>query len=204
MTALNRVVLFDLGGVLADLGNPATSMRLDKSLDEFWSAWLSSPRVHEFETGQHTITEFSTLIAPELGLTGPDFEAQFRQWVLQPFPGINELVAYAKQSHRVGLLSNTNELHWQQVTSSTNAFDAFDKLFLSFETGNFKPGESAYQQVVRQFDCDAVDVLFLDDSPRNVDAAIEFGMTAEVVNGPAEAKAAIRSWNPSEECADQQ
>lgn len=47
-----RILLFDLGGVLVDLGDPVGEMDLPLSNEQFWKLWLSSPLVHKFETGQ--------------------------------------------------------------------------------------------------------------------------------------------------------
>ncbi len=44
----NRVLLFDLGGVLADLGEPAKAIGLELTEEEFWQSWLNSASVHAF------------------------------------------------------------------------------------------------------------------------------------------------------------
>ena len=41
-----KLVLFDLGRVLADLGSPSMQMQLRISDQEFWSVWLSLPAVY--------------------------------------------------------------------------------------------------------------------------------------------------------------
>jgi hypothetical protein len=42
MSSEPRILLFDLGGVLADLGDPVTTIGLDLEPDEFWAIWLGS------------------------------------------------------------------------------------------------------------------------------------------------------------------
>jgi len=45
------IVLLDLGGVLADLGDPVRSMGLEMGAERFWEIWLSSPSVRAYESG---------------------------------------------------------------------------------------------------------------------------------------------------------
>ena len=58
MSRDTRIVLFDLGGVLADLGDPASEMRLDFESDQFWKIWLHSPSVRAFELGRSPLVSF--------------------------------------------------------------------------------------------------------------------------------------------------
>ena len=52
MSIDQRILLLDLGGVLADLGDPVAAMGLNMTLPEFWKTWTSSPVVRALETGQ--------------------------------------------------------------------------------------------------------------------------------------------------------
>lgn len=188
----NRVVLFDLGGVLADLGEPTKTIGLDLSEERFWQIWLNSPHVHAFERGKLAAHDFISGVADEFEQADvEDFENRLRRWHLKLFPGTEELIQFVSTKHRAALLSNTNAVHWDQVTGATDIFSAFDHLFLSFETGHYKPDAISYEQVVTHFDCEPADVLFFDDSPRNIIAARELGFDAHQVHGIADVRAII-------------
>jgi len=192
MTRGNRIILFDLGGVLADLGEPAKTIGLDLAEERFWQIWLASANVHAFERGELETHEFFPKIADEFGqIDVDDFENRFHAWQLPIYAGVEEMIRSVRKENRVALLSNTNEVHWGQVINATNIFSTFDHLFLSFETGYYKPMAESFEQVVAHFECDPSDVLFLDDSPRNVSAAKELGFDAHQVCGVDEAKAVI-------------
>jgi putative hydrolase of the HAD superfamily len=179
-----RTLLLDLGGVLADLGDPVTAMDLPITPEEFWAVWLSSSHVRAFETGRLTTAEFCADMGAELGATGgAGFEARFRNWQLRLFPGVEELVHSLAGRYNIALLSNTNVVHWNQVASSTQVFSQFDRTFLSFETGHFKPAPASFEQVIACYDCDPVDVLFIDDSPKNVEAACKLGIDGRLAHG---------------------
>jgi putative hydrolase of the HAD superfamily len=192
MSEKNRVLLFDLGGVLADLGTPAADVGLDMTNDEFWGVWLNSSSVHAFETGKLDRDVFCRRIARELGWPDAEsFESRLRQWQLPLYPGVEDLVRSIPDSVRIALLSNTNELHWAQVVSSTDLFARFDHLFLSYESGHYKPMHAAFEQVTAHYGCVPGDVLFLDDSSLNIAAAIEVGFDAHRVRGVDESRAVI-------------
>ena len=190
-----KVILFDLGGVLADLGDPPASMNLDMSNSEFWEIWLNSSAVHDYENGEYTTSEFARKIALEFGESDTEgFERKLRNWQLSLYPDSEKVIRAYEAEYRIALLSNTNELHWEQVQSGTRVFESFEKTFLSFETHAYKPSESAFRQVVEFFGCDPEDVVFLDDNEENIRVAQEVGFLAERVDGITEADQAIRRF----------
>jgi len=178
------VLLLDLGGVLADLGDPVSAVGLDMSTAEFWPLWVNSPSVRAFETGRMPAGEFFTRVAEELAYKGDEpFEQRFHAWQLRLFDGFDEFIGRAATHYRIALLSNTNEVHWNQVTAASDAFGLFERVFLSFETGYFKPDDEAFKHVLESFDVPPGQVHFLDDSQRNVDAARALGIDAHCVSG---------------------
>lgn len=187
MSSVKPVLLLDLGGVLADLGDPVSAMGLDMEFAEFWKTWTSSASVSAFETGQMNEAEFLDRIPVELGYSGTTpFVQQFHTWQLKLFPGVEDLIREAALRYRVALLSNTNQIHWRQVSESTDVFTAFEHVFLSYETGHFKPSPAAFEQVMAFFECSAEEVVFLDDSEPNIVAANALGIDARRVVGVTE------------------
>ena len=186
------IILFDLGGVLADLGDPVAAIGLDMSDEQFWDMWLSSPLVYELETGQLSAEDFVTRFAAEIGFDDADgFDRAIRSWQLPMFDGAEQYLRSLSGSMQVALLSNTNEMHWQHVQSQTDVFATFSKLFLSYETGFAKPHAAAFHDVVRHFACEPADIFFLDDNPNNVAAAKAAGLRARQARGLAAAKQAV-------------
>jgi len=181
---MKKVLLLDLGGVLADLASPAESMRLSMTNDEFWQIWLNSASVAAYETGRIDLEIFSQSISTELGIAdADDVIERFQSWQLSVFPGVERILGQAANQFRLALLSNTNPTHWEQIRSSSRLCEIFEKLFLSFETGTFKPERAAFTQVLDYFKCPVEDVFFLDDSASNVAAARSLGIQAAQVMG---------------------
>ena len=187
MNSDKAVLLLDLGGVLADLGDPVNAMGLDMSLEEFWETWTSSEVVRALETGRMGVADFLATIPEELGYVGDaPFSRRFYEWQLRLFPGVDDLIRNAAHDYRVALLSNTNEIHWGQVNESTDTFTMFDQVFLSYETGHLKPSLAAFHQVLEFFECSPGEVIFLDDSEPNIAAALKLGIDARKVVGVTE------------------
>jgi putative hydrolase of the HAD superfamily len=186
------IILFDLGGVLVDLGDPVAAIGLDMSDEDFWDMWLSSPLVYKLETGQLSAEDFVSRFAAELGFEDADsFDRAIRSWQLPMFDGAEQYLQSLTGSATVALLSNTNDMHWQHVQSQTDVFATFSKLFLSYETGFAKPHAAAFHDVIRYFACEPADIFFLDDNPNNIAAAKAAGLRAQQTKGLAEARQAV-------------
>jgi glucose-1-phosphatase len=189
------VVVFDLGGVLAEFGGVAR-MRALSGIDddeELWRRWLTCDWVRRFERGQCTADAFAAGVVTdwELAVTGEAFLAEFREWLVGPLPGAEDLVAVTKTSVPVAVLSNTNQVHWAAGAAQWPLLAMFDRTFLSFEVGMVKPDPEIFEHVVAALEVDPDRVLFLDDNTLNVDQARASGLRAQRVVGVSEAREAL-------------
>jgi glucose-1-phosphatase len=189
-----QVVLFDLGGVLIELGGVGSMRELTgiESDDELWRRWLSCPWVRRFESGQCSADEFAAGVVADWQLTveAQAFLDAFEAWPVGPFPGAHALVRSVRRSVLTGCLSNTNALHSEQF-AFTSLGDGFDFRFMSYELGLLKPDRELFDHVAGLLPVPRDQVLFLDDNQLNVDAAIEAGFVAARVRGVAEAEQAL-------------
>jgi len=188
-------VVFDMGGVLVELGPVSEILGKDSSVtvDDFWPAWLESESVRAFESGQMSATEFADAIIPEINLsmTSAELLESFAAWPKGLFPGAERLVAEVGRVAATGLLSNTNRLHWETQIDASVMQALFDREYTSFTIGLVKPDAAVFEYVAQDLDRSPAEILFLDDNQINVDGARATGMLAERVVGPAEARAAI-------------
>lgn len=188
--------MFDLGGVLAEFGG-VERMRSLAGLDddeELWRRWLTCEWVRRFERGTCTPEAFAAGVVAdwELSLTGEAFLTEFREWLVGPLPGAEELVTQTRAARvPVAVLSNTNAVHWEAGASQWPLVSMFDRAFLSFELGLVKPDLEIFEHVVADLDVEPAQVLFLDDNRINVDAARAAGLQAERVVGVSEARQAL-------------
>jgi glucose-1-phosphatase len=192
------LVLFDLGGVIIELGGVSSLQEMAASVgdEEHWRQWLASPWVRRFETGACSATEFSTQVVAEWGLdVAPErFLEIFRDWPIGPFPGTTDLLAGVQQSVQIGCLSNTNSMHWEHQTSLWPVLDMFDFRFLSFELGLAKPDQAIFHAVAERLPFSPDRILYFDDVAANSDAARSFGFRSEHVRGISEVSASLHEF----------
>jgi putative hydrolase of the HAD superfamily len=191
-----RAVVFDVGGVLVEFTGPTTLLRWlggRSSLDDIWRLWLASPAVRAFERGLVGPDAFADQLITDLQLpvTRTEFLADFAAWPRAVFPGAHALVRRIEPRYVRATLTNTNVLHWPRVTGELGLGDLFDHHFASHLLGRLKPDREVFVHVVERLACDPSAILFLDDQPLNVEAALASGLQAVRVRGIPEAESAL-------------
>lgn len=94
-----------------------------------------------------------------------------------------DLLKRLAESYDLYLLSNNNAIC---LPCSANMFaqagmpldEIFKKCYFSFEMKALKPSEAFYKAVINDIGIPAEDMLFIDDSMRNVEGAIQSGLPA--------------------------
>lgn len=187
-----KVVLFDLGGVLVELGGIHHWKMLVRETDEreIWRQWLSCPVVRAYETGQCSTEEFADGMVErhELELSPEEFINTFAAWPRGLFPGARDVVLGVVDHVQVGCFSNTNELHWKGQHEWNHIQNLFDLHFLSYLMGHAKPDRAAFVHVAGKLGCQTGEIFFLDDNKINVDGARACGINAHVTKGPENAR----------------
>ncbi|MGA2025336.1 MAG: HAD family phosphatase [Steroidobacteraceae bacterium] len=191
-----RVLLFDVGGVLVQLGGVTVILEWlgnRMSAEELWRRWLQSAAVRQFETGQIDAWTFAAGVIAEFELpVGPrQFLDSFVGWPTGLYPGTLEMLECIPRRYQRALLSNSNALHWPRVLDEMGLGPAFDNHFVSHLTGRIKPDPAAFEHVLATLGCSAEQVLFLDDIALNVEAARTLGMNAVQVQGLTETRQAL-------------
>jgi putative hydrolase of the HAD superfamily len=189
------IVLFDLGGVLIELGGVPVMRDLAGigSDDEVWRRWLTCPWVRSFERGHCSADEFASGVVSDWGLAVSPrrFLEMFRDWPRGPIPGAWELLAEVRSIVPIGCLSNTNVMHWEHQVARWPILDAFDFRFLSFELGLVKPDAELFEEVSVRLPAGPEQVLFLDDNLVNTEAARSSGFSSAQVRGVGQARQAL-------------
>ncbi len=180
-------LLFDLGGVLIELGDLHEMMATSPiSPEAIWRGWIRSPAVRAFESGACNEAEFATNMIAEFDLTldENEFLELFCRWPKRTFPGAELLLEQLSDDFALACLSNTNITHFEFFLSQQPIVASFERCFFSHETGLLKPEREAFENVLDQLALSPDQVLFFDDNQVNVDAASSMGMAAERVDGP--------------------
>lgn len=179
-----KAVIFDLGGVMVtlDTGGEYFGGLMRKlgfepaaAMSTFWS----TPDVVSYMTGGIPPETFFEKTRRRYGLDLSN-EAFSRGWcdLFRPMPGMAELFARLGKVCRIGVLSDTDPLHWQRIKEISPCLKTVSRPTLSHEVGHLKPHPAMYAAAVRDIGCDAENCLFTDDKQTNVDGALRAGLQA--------------------------
>jgi FMN phosphatase YigB (HAD superfamily) len=184
-------VVFDLGRVLVGLdftrgligrlaggSGPITDQRLQRA--------LADPLFGDFSTGRIAPAEFHRRMEARFGL-GLGFEEFSRQWcdIFLVMPGMEALVREVAVPVPIGLLSDTDPLHWAFELEAQPWLRIFPRPTLSFEIGRLKPDPECFRLAADSTGVAIERCLFVDDLERNVEGARAAGMQAMRFEGEA-------------------
>ncbi len=192
-----RAVIFDLGRVLVDLdfsnGLLAHVPGLGGcSFEAVRARFSQDPLLRDFGTGRIPPEVFHRRACQNLGLDLP-FESFRDLWcnIFRRRPEMEALVEEVAAHRAVGLLSDTDPLHWAFLRERHTLLDHFAKPTLSFRTGVLKPDPAAYRAAAADVGVPARECFFTDDLPENVDGARAAGMDAVLFEGAEPLRAAL-------------
>ena len=185
-------IVFDLGGVLIELGGVTRMLELldhRVTVEELWTRWLSSPSVREFETGRMDADQFALRLLAEfeLSISPAQFIAEFTVWPKGLYPGTIDLLQALAPQYTVACLTNTNTLHWPRICDELGLRPHFAMHFASHLIGLLKPDRAIFEHVIDRLGHTPERILFLDDNALNVESARSVGISAYCVQGLAAA-----------------
>ncbi len=174
--------IFDFGNVICrfDSGMFFTRVMRYSSLsheDFFTSLRQAHDIMREYETGLVTSEEFFTRIcaACQLAVSKEDFLEAYTRF-FEPIPSTYALIRALKPHYKLGLLSNTNEWHFEYVIKPVEVFPFFDTVTLSYKVKAMKPAPEIYLDALGKLGVPAAHCVYIDDLEENVLGAQELGM----------------------------
>ena len=181
---MTRAIIFDLGGVIVPLDFPrayaAIAALSPHPAAEIPQLIRSSGLVERYETGRLTSPDFVQQLSALLGIQ-ISYD-QFRDlWstLFRPDPLIPEsLFAAIASRYPLILLSNTNEIHFENIRARFPLLRHFHHLILSYEVGAAKPSPEIYQAAVARSGFRPEECFFTDDVPAYVEGAKLAGLDA--------------------------
>ncbi|MHA7128232.1 HAD family hydrolase [Algoriphagus namhaensis] len=189
--------IFDLGNVIIDIHYPETiayikthvAPALHSRVDQFY---LTDFHLN-YEKGLISTSEFRREVRAYFETNwSDDFVDHLWNSLLGKIPSERlALVQKLRKKHKVGVLSNTNEIHVNAVYQIlknhhgvNNLSDLFDHVFLSHEMSLAKPDPKIYRTMLQNLQTTPERVTFFDDLAANVTAAKQLGIHAIQVTNP--------------------
>jgi FMN phosphatase YigB (HAD superfamily) len=182
-----EVILFDLGNVILSFSHYQIAEKLSQfSLKrEFQDPRkiflylfdLEQGMINSFDVGDISPEEFFQSVKRHLDLS-ISYQEFLPIWndIFVEDQEVSEIILFLTGKWRLGLLSNTDPLHFNYILSKFPIMRAFDKWILSYEVGFKKPAIEIFQKAIGWANVEPQKILFIDDVKRHVEAAVSLGM----------------------------
>jgi HAD superfamily hydrolase (TIGR01509 family) len=181
------VILFDLGNVILPFNHYQIAEKLSrlsqkKELQDpktIFSYLFDSVKgiINDFDVGKVSPPEFFQSVKEHLALS-ISFEAFLPIWnnIFVEDQEVSRIILSLKGKWRLGLLSNTDPLHFNYILSKFPMMKTFDKWILSYKVGCKKPAIEIYQKAIEWASVEPQKILFIDDMKKYVEVAVSLGM----------------------------
>jgi len=182
-----EVILFDLGNVIL----PFNHYQIAEKLSRFTkNADFQDPKkifsylfdfengaINGYEVGKVSSLDFFQSLKGHLQLT-LSFEEFIPVWndIFWEDRGVSEIIRFFKGKKKLGLLSNTNPLHFEHILSTFPVVRSFEQWILSHEVGYKKPAAEIFQKAIKWASVEPEKILFIDDMKQHVKVAVSLGM----------------------------
>ncbi len=190
-----RAILFDLYGLFVAPSDPLETVSGPSGWEPelFWRHWMG-PLRRDYNAGVVSDAEFGALVEEAAGRELADLEAVVAADVALCHTYDDELIAFVRELNkrgvRTGLLSNITAPEAVRQRELSPWFELFDPLCLSCDIHAAKPEPEAFEIALRGFGegTDPANILFLDDTVENLEAADRLGFATHHYQGVAGAR----------------
>jgi len=182
-----EVILFDLGNVILPFSHYQIAEKLSRFTQEkefqdpqrIFSYLFDFEKgaVNGYEVGKVSSIEFFQSLKAlfRLSLSFKEFIPIWND-IFDENQEVSGIIRSLKSKERLGLISNTNSLHFDYILSKFPIIRAFDKWILSHEVGFKKPAVEIFQRAIEWASVKSEKILLIDDIKGHVEVAISLGM----------------------------
>ena len=181
------IILFDLGGVVVEVG-----------AEPFPADWAANPEefiqrrsevfalIHAFETGAFGAGEFADRLISDfrMQVEAERIIAAFRAWPKGLYPWVETVLPRLGKNFRLAVLSNSNEIHWPRLLGEFDLGRYFEAMFSSHQIGAAKPDAESFRYALEKLKITPERVLFIDDKKENTEAARRLGLQTLYITIP--------------------
>lgn len=202
-----KFIYFDLGNVLLFFDHHRAARQMGEvaglTEDQVWKVVFEGSLEDEYEAGRVSSRKFYDRFC-EATNTRPDHDALLRA-AADIFELNVDLVPVILHLHRggnrLGILSNTNEAHWEFISHGRYALvsEFFPVRALSYCIGSMKPEPRIFHEAARLAGVDPSDIFYTDDREEHVAAANAVGYDAVLFHDARQLAGELRKrsvhWN---------
>jgi len=195
-----QFLFFDVGNVLLFFDHHQACRQIAELVEQdeqrIWDLLFESDFELQYERGEISTDEFYEKFCDSIGKR-PSIDAFSLACsaIFRVNPAVHAIAAQLHvMGHRLGLLSNTSEMHWNYF--SDGRYDIIPRIFevavLSFEVGAIKPDPKIYQAAAERSGVAPGEIFFVDDIAGHVEGAREAGLDAVQYTSPSALVADLR------------
>lgn len=180
-----KFLYFDLGNVLLHFDHHRAARQMASvagvSTEIVWKSVFESDLQLRYERGAISTREFYEHFC-KLTSTNPDYDALC--FAAADIFTLNcdtgpIVSALATAGFRLGILSNTCEVHWRYLYSGHTQLDrSFELYALSYQLGSVKPEGEIYRAAAKLAGVEPSEIFYCDDRAENVEGALAVGYDA--------------------------
>ena len=178
-------IIFDIGNVLVTVDlvkfrNSIINEGVDeKKFDKFMHSKIFRKAIIDYETGRINTNEFVDFCLIRCGnkLNKKSFIKHFNGMLIRR-PQMERFVKNLSKNddYKLLLLSNTNPLHWKDWKENSPFVAYFDNHAISYKVGLYKPDIRFYKHVLKKYNFNPAETLYIDDREDNCNAAESLGI----------------------------
>ena len=189
---MTKAIVFDIGGVLVglDMDRCIRAFREElgfQRITEILDPCHQKGIFEDMEAGRISGDDFRAAVLREsrLGARPADVDRCLRAFLTGVRPEAAQAVLAAAARYPVYLLSNNNpicmpECLHQLRQAGVDPDTTFKGMFISADMKMLKPSAEFYREVIRRIGVSPEEILFIDDSPSNVEGARAVGIDARL------------------------
>jgi epoxide hydrolase-like predicted phosphatase len=189
-----RAVIWDFGGVILRMVDETPRQRLAErlgvNLQTLYRLVFDSESAQRCALGEISIEQHWATLGRILKVSPGDLAAVIDQfWAADDIDQeLIDYIASLRPAYTLGLLSNACSDLRSLLSNRWKVAPLFDDLVISAEVGLVKPDPRIYHLALERLKVGAVETVFFDDNPENIQAARRVGLHAFVFTGPEQAR----------------
>ncbi len=177
-------ILFDLGGVIYDIEMRRTQDAMERLLGKEMGLTLFSKTTQQeiislYEMGKISTADFIEALRKQFGINGTDAQiaAAWNAILIGVIPERVARLEQLKAHFNLGLLSNTNDLHYEYIYAEcVPVYAQMQQCFFSCKMGMRKPNADIFETTLAALGWEKEETIFVEDSPPNILGAKNIGL----------------------------
>jgi FMN phosphatase YigB (HAD superfamily) len=198
LNSTNKLLLFDLGGVIINLNTDLTVKAFaklsERPEEDIRTAWRKEEAFKAYERGEMSDADFRHFLRKWMKkphLSDDIVDEAWNEMILDLPRERLDFLLELKKEYQVWLLSNTNDIHLRFVNERVKASSGednmdfyFHKSFYSHRLGMRKPEPVIFNHIIKTLQSVPQNIIFLDDTIENIKGAEAVGIKTIEVQDP--------------------